>query len=154
MELSALRGVIGIFALLALAFFLSKDRKAINWRTVGFAFSLQILLGAFVLYVPFGKDVLGSVTNGVQQVINSAQAGIRTRTSILRTAAPQTSVAATKRTTASSLGRGSMSTSRRRTRPLSSATTGARSRSTDRTSPRSTSTRLSAEKRRSLCSCR
>jgi CNT family concentrative nucleoside transporter len=76
MELSALRGVIGIFALLALAFFLSKDRKAINWRTVGFAFSLQILLGAFVLYVPFGKDVLGSVTNGVQQVINSAQAGI------------------------------------------------------------------------------
>ncbi|WP_077286001.1 NupC/NupG family nucleoside CNT transporter [Cognaticolwellia aestuarii] len=76
MELSALRGVIGIFALLALAFFLSKDRKAINWRTVGFAFSLQILLGAFVLYVPFGKDVLGSVTNGVQQVIDSAQAGI------------------------------------------------------------------------------
>jgi len=76
MELGALRGVIGIFALLAVAFFLSKDRKAINWRTVGFAFSLQILLGAFVLYVPFGKDVLGSVTNGVQQVINSAQAGI------------------------------------------------------------------------------
>lgn len=76
MELSALRGVIGIFALLALAFFLSKDRNAINWRTVGFAFSLQILLGAFVLYVPFGKDVLGSVTNGVQQVIDSAQAGI------------------------------------------------------------------------------
>jgi len=76
MELGALRGVIGIFALLAVAFFLSKDRKAINWRTVGFAFSLQILLGAFVLYVPFGKDVLGSITNGVQQVINSAQAGI------------------------------------------------------------------------------
>ncbi|AZQ84586.1 NupC/NupG family nucleoside CNT transporter [Colwellia sp. Arc7-635] len=76
MELGALRGVIGIFALLAVAFFLSKDRKAINWRTVGFAFSLQIILGAFVLYVPFGKDVLGSVTNGVQQVINSAQAGI------------------------------------------------------------------------------
>ena len=76
MELGALRGIIGIFALLALAFFLSKDRSAINWRTVGFAFALQIILGAFVLYVPFGKDVLGSITNGVQQVINSAQAGI------------------------------------------------------------------------------
>ena len=49
MELGALRGVFGIFALLALAFFLSKDRSAINWRTVGFAFSLQIILGAFVL---------------------------------------------------------------------------------------------------------
>lgn len=76
MELNALRGVIGIVALLAIAFFLSKDRRAINWRTVGFAFSLQILLGAFVLYVPFGKDVLGSITNGVQQVIDSAKYGI------------------------------------------------------------------------------
>lgn len=76
MELSALRGIIGIVALLVIAFLLSKDRSAINWRTVSFAFSLQILLGAFVLYVPFGKDVLGSITNGVQQVINSAQAGI------------------------------------------------------------------------------
>ncbi|MGB1261324.1 MAG: NupC/NupG family nucleoside CNT transporter [Cognaticolwellia sp.] len=76
MELGALRGVVGIVALLAVAVFLSKDRKAINWRTVGFAFSLQILLGAFVLYVPFGKDVLGSITNGVQQVIDSAKAGI------------------------------------------------------------------------------
>ena len=76
MELGALRGVIGILALLAVAVFLSKDRKAINWRTVGFAFSLQILLGAFVLYVPFGKDVLGAITNGVQHVIDSAKAGI------------------------------------------------------------------------------
>jgi len=76
MDLSALRGVMGIIALLVIAFLLSKDRKAINWRTVGFAFSLQILLGAFVLYVPFGKDVLGSITNGVQQVIDSAKAGI------------------------------------------------------------------------------
>lgn len=76
MEINALRGVIGIVALLAIAVFLSKDRKAINWRTVGFAFLLQVLLGAFVLYVPFGKDVLASVTNGVQQVIDSAKFGI------------------------------------------------------------------------------
>jgi len=76
MEIGSLRGLLGIFALLAVAFFFSKNRKAINWRTVGFAFLLQILLGAFVLYIPFGKDVLGSITNGVQQVIDSAKAGI------------------------------------------------------------------------------
>ena len=76
MELGAFRGVIGIVALLVIAVLLSKDRRAINWRTVGFAFALQILLGVFVLYVPFGKDVLGSVSNGVQQVIDSAKAGI------------------------------------------------------------------------------
>ena len=76
MELGALRGLLGIVALLAMAFFLSTNRKAINWRTVGFAFSLQLLLGAFVLYVPFGKDVLSSISGGVQNVIDSAKVGI------------------------------------------------------------------------------
>ena len=76
MNLAALHGVVGIIALLLVAYFFSKNRKAINFRTVGFAFVLQLVLGAFVLYVPFGKDVLGSVTNGVQGVIDSAKAGI------------------------------------------------------------------------------
>ena len=53
MDLTALRGVLGILALLAIAFALSYKRSAINWRTVGFAFALQIFLGAFVLYIPF-----------------------------------------------------------------------------------------------------
>ena len=76
MNFAALHGLIGIVILLVLAYLLSSHRKAINLRTVGFAFILQILLGAFVLYLPFGKDVLASITNGVQQVINSANAGI------------------------------------------------------------------------------
>jgi len=76
MELSAFRGVIGIFVLLAIAYGLSKSKKHINLRTVGFAFLLQLLLGAFVLYVPFGKDVLTSITSSVQSVIDSAKVGI------------------------------------------------------------------------------
>ncbi|WP_206485527.1 NupC/NupG family nucleoside CNT transporter [Thalassotalea sp. G2M2-11] len=76
MNLSALHGVLGIVAILVAAYLLSNHRKAINFRTVGFAFALQVLLGAFVLYVPFGKDVLQSFTNGVQGVIDSAKAGI------------------------------------------------------------------------------
>lgn len=76
MEIGALRGVIGIVVLLAIAYALSQHRKAINYRTVGFAFAIQIILGAFVLYVPFGKDVLESMTNGVQSVIDSAKVGI------------------------------------------------------------------------------
>ena len=76
MDLSALRGVFGIVVLLAVAVLLSSNRKHINLRTVGFAFLLQLLLGAFVLYIPSGKDVLSSITNGVQQVINSANVGI------------------------------------------------------------------------------
>jgi CNT family concentrative nucleoside transporter len=76
MNFAALHGLLGIVILLVLAYLLSSHRKAINLRTVGLAFLLQILLGAFVLYLPFGKDVLASITNGVQQVINSANAGI------------------------------------------------------------------------------
>jgi len=76
MELGALRGVLGIFVLLGLAYALSSGKKSINFRTVGLAFALQILLGAFVLYVPFGKDVLLSMTNAVQSVIDSAKVGI------------------------------------------------------------------------------
>lgn len=76
MELGALRGVFGIVALLAIAYALSSGKKSINLRTVGLAFALQVILGAFVLYVPFGKDVLLSMTNGVQSVIDSAKVGI------------------------------------------------------------------------------
>lgn len=76
MDTSVLRGVVGILVLLAVAYFLSTKKSNINWRTVGFAFLLQVLLGAFVLYIPFGKDVLESMTNGVQGVIDSAKVGI------------------------------------------------------------------------------
>ncbi|REL35529.1 NupC/NupG family nucleoside CNT transporter [Thalassotalea euphylliae] len=76
MDLTALRGVLGIVALLAIAYALSYKRRDINWRTVSLAFGLQVLLGAFVLYIPFGKDVLASMSNGVQHVIDSAKAGI------------------------------------------------------------------------------
>ncbi|MBA6383691.1 NupC/NupG family nucleoside CNT transporter [Colwellia sp. BRX10-6] len=76
MDFAAFRGVIGIFVLLAIAYGISKSRKDINFRTVGFAFLLQLLLGAFVLYVPFGKDVLATITSSVQSVIDSAKVGI------------------------------------------------------------------------------
>ncbi|GAW97263.1 MULTISPECIES: NupC/NupG family nucleoside CNT transporter [Colwellia] len=76
MDLGALRGVIGIVVLLGIAYALSNGKKSINMRTVGLAFALQLLLGAFVLYVPFGKDFLLSMTNGVQSVIDSAKVGI------------------------------------------------------------------------------
>lgn len=76
MDLTVLRGLLGIGALLAIAVFFSKKRKSINIRTVVWAFALQVSLGAFVLYIPFGKDVLTSISDGVQQVINSANVGI------------------------------------------------------------------------------
>ncbi len=50
--------LVGIFAILLVAYLASAHRSQIKWRTVGGAFAIQLAIGAFVLYVPFGKDVL------------------------------------------------------------------------------------------------
>ena len=68
--------LLGILLLLGLGYLVSTNRKAINWRTVLGAFALQLGLGALVLYVPFGKDMLLSVSNTVSQVIGYASQGI------------------------------------------------------------------------------
>jgi concentrative nucleoside transporter, CNT family len=46
---SLLRGLLGLAFILALAVALSSDRRAINWRTVGFGLALQLLFAVFVL---------------------------------------------------------------------------------------------------------
>lgn len=48
-----LRGLLGIAVLLLIAFLLSGNRKAINWKTVITALIIQIVLAICILYVPF-----------------------------------------------------------------------------------------------------
>lgn len=67
---------IGIVVLLLIAVALSDNRRKINLRVVGAAFALQLAMAAFVLYTPFGKDVLQGMSNGVQVVINYSNVGI------------------------------------------------------------------------------
>ncbi len=68
--------IFGMAALLGLAVLLSKNRRAINIRTVGGAFSIQFLFGAFVLYTSVGKNTLNAITTGVQSVIDFGNDGI------------------------------------------------------------------------------
>ncbi|MGF1761387.1 NupC/NupG family nucleoside CNT transporter [Photobacterium sagamiensis] len=68
--------LVGIVVLLSLAVLLSDNRKAINLRTVGGAFAIQFLLGAFVLYVPVGRDVLYGASQAVANVIGYGNDGI------------------------------------------------------------------------------
>ena len=42
-------GLIGLAVVLAVALALSKNRRAIRWRTVGWAFGLQIAFGGLVI---------------------------------------------------------------------------------------------------------
>ena len=71
-----LMGFLGILVLLAIAVLFSKNRKAINLRTIGGAFALQAIVPALVLLTDSGASVLKSISAGVQTVIDSANAGI------------------------------------------------------------------------------
>lgn len=74
--MSFLHSLLGMATLIAIAVALSKHRKSINKRTVGMAFAIQFGLGAFILYVPWGRDILQSVSDGVQSVLNYGNQGV------------------------------------------------------------------------------
>lgn len=68
--------LLGIFVLMGIGYLLSSDRKSVRWRTVGGAFLIQAGLGAFVLYIPWGKDALTSISQTVSHIVDYAAAGI------------------------------------------------------------------------------
>ena len=69
-------GLVGMATLVLIAVLFSSNRKAINVRTVVGAFAIQAGLGAFVLYVPVGRDILVGVSDAVSSVISYGQNGI------------------------------------------------------------------------------
>lgn len=68
--------LVGMAVLLGIAYLLSENRKAINLRTVGFAFVIQFALGMFVLFSTEGQDTLFSMASGIEVVIKAAEQGM------------------------------------------------------------------------------
>ena len=68
-------GLAGILVILAIAFALSSDRRAIRPRVVGAAFLLQAGIALLVLYVPAGRAIIGGMSKGVANLLGYAQAG-------------------------------------------------------------------------------
>ena len=68
--------LVGVVTIFALAILLSNNRSAINRRTIGFAFLVQTVIAAIVLFVPAGGVVLDKVVKGVQYVISYGNDGI------------------------------------------------------------------------------
>ena len=54
---SLLRGLLGMAVLIGISILLSNNRKAINWRTVGFGLMAQLILAICVLRVDFVQDI-------------------------------------------------------------------------------------------------
>jgi CNT family concentrative nucleoside transporter len=74
--MQVLWGLAGVVVLMALAYLLSKNRRAINLRTLIGALIIQIAFAVIVLYWDLGQRALRLLTDGVQAVINTSNAGI------------------------------------------------------------------------------
>jgi CNT family concentrative nucleoside transporter len=70
-----LLGVAGIVAILALAWAVSANRKAIKLRVVGAAFALQALIAFLVLWTPGGRAVIQWLSQGVANLLGYANKG-------------------------------------------------------------------------------
>jgi CNT family concentrative nucleoside transporter len=70
------RSILGIVALMLLAFAISDNRRLISPRTVLAALATQIGIGALILFVPIGRAVLSALAVGVNHVIDYGNAGI------------------------------------------------------------------------------
>ena len=58
---SLLRGGLGMLVLLGISILLSTNRKAINWRTVGFGLSAQLILAIAVLKIDFVQKIFKGI---------------------------------------------------------------------------------------------
>lgn len=69
-------GLLGIAVLLGAAYLLCDNRKAIRWRTVGVALAIQAGTGFLVFAVPWGRDALQWMSDGVTNAIGAGKEGV------------------------------------------------------------------------------
>ena len=68
-------GLIGIFVIFLIAFLMSNNKKAINYRTVGIGFILQIFLAIFIFKVPLGEKMFLLIGTFIRKILDFAYEG-------------------------------------------------------------------------------
>ncbi len=68
-------GIIGMCAMLGIAFLMSNNKKAINYKTIGVGLLLQILFAIFIFKVPFGQKMFLTIGIGIQKLLAFASEG-------------------------------------------------------------------------------
>ncbi len=69
------RGVLGMFALIVIAFLFSANKKAIDWKKVGIGLSLQLLIAIGVLKVEFIQTIFEFVGGIFIEILEYTKAG-------------------------------------------------------------------------------
>lgn len=68
-------GLIGVVLIFGIAFLMSNNRKAINYRLVLSGLAIQLSLAVFILKVPIGKTIFSWLGAAVTKILNFSQAG-------------------------------------------------------------------------------
>jgi concentrative nucleoside transporter, CNT family len=70
-----LQSTLGILAILALAWLISENRRAVNWRQAGVALGVTLLLALVMLKVPKVEVVFGLINDAVNAIATATRAG-------------------------------------------------------------------------------
>ncbi len=68
-------GIFGIILIFLIAFLMSNNRKAINYKTIGTGFILQILLAVFIFKVPVGRSIFMNLGLFITKILDFAKEG-------------------------------------------------------------------------------
>lgn len=68
-------GLIGIIVILLIAYFLSNNKKKINYRTIGTALLLQVLFALFIFKVPLGQLFFLKIGAFIEKLLDFAVQG-------------------------------------------------------------------------------
>ncbi len=70
-----LQSTLGILAILALAWLISENRRAVNWRQAGIGLGVTLLLALVMLKVPKVEVVFAMITDAVDAIATATRAG-------------------------------------------------------------------------------
>src|SRR3984885_5159970 len=70
-----LQSTLGILAILALAWLISENRRAVNWRQAGIALGVTLVLALVMLKVPKAEVVFALINDAVNAIATATRAG-------------------------------------------------------------------------------
>ena len=68
-------GIFGIIFIFLLAYLMSNNKKAINYKTIGTGFALQVLFAIFIFKVPLGRAIFLNIGMFIQKILDFAKEG-------------------------------------------------------------------------------
>src|SRR5580704_12714709 len=70
-----LQSTLGVVAIIALAYLISENRRAVNWRQAGIGLGVTVLLALLMLKVPKVEVVFGWINDAVGAIADATRAG-------------------------------------------------------------------------------